>query len=182
MLRDREGVLESVASSRCAGVPMSAAQDLDCDVLVTRVFDAPRSLVFKTWTDPEHLPRWWCPPGFTNTACQIDLRVGGRFCLDFTAPDGERYASEGIYEEIVAPERIVYRGVGDPANPCGCGLPPEGLVTIRFAEEGARQTRLSLHARFVSAAMREAAMGFGFDTIWAQVFEGLAVYIEGIES
>ncbi len=74
---------------------------------ITRIFDAPRELVWKAWTNPEYVKQWWGPQGFTSPACKIDLRVGGEYLCCMKAPDGSEYWTGGEYVEIVAPERIV---------------------------------------------------------------------------
>lgn len=77
------------------------------DIVITRIFDAPRELVWRAWTDPEHLKRWWGPKGFTAPVCQIDLRVGGKFLGCMRSPDGHEFWSTGTYREIVPFEKIV---------------------------------------------------------------------------
>ncbi|GAB2879191.1 SRPBCC domain-containing protein [Uliginosibacterium flavum] len=154
-----------------------AVSDNPCEVLITRVFDAPRELVFRTWTEPAHVARWWLPPGFTATECEIDLRVGGRFFLSMRSPEGDDYPCEGIYEEITPPARLIYRGIDDDRHACGSGLPPRGRVTVSFVEQGS-QTRLSLHARFASARAREEAMAMGFDSSWQGALSGFAAYLQ----
>ena len=73
------------------------------NLLITRTFDSPRELVWKAWTDPERVKRWWGPKGFTAPFCKIDLRVGG-VCLNcMRSPDGKDYWSTGVYREIVKP-------------------------------------------------------------------------------
>ena len=80
---------------------------MDNEIVITRVFDAPRSDVFKAWTDPERMEQWWGPNGFTMPYCKIDLRPGGimHFCM--RAPDGQDIWCRGVYREVAEPERIV---------------------------------------------------------------------------
>jgi uncharacterized protein YndB with AHSA1/START domain len=160
--------------------PVQTSADDLCDVIIARVFDAPRELVFRLWTEPAHVARWWLPPGFSVTACEIDLRVGGRFYVGMRSPQGEDYPCEGIYEEIVTPERLVYCGMDDERHACGSGLPPRGRVTVRFVEQGA-QTRLSIHAFFSSALARDAAMAMGFDASWHAALGGLLAYLQHLQ-
>ena len=77
------------------------------DLVITRVFDAPRELVWKAWTDPRFVMKWWGPKGFTSPSCKIDFRVGGQYLYCMKAPDGQEYWSGGEYMEINAPEKIV---------------------------------------------------------------------------
>jgi len=77
------------------------------DLVITRVFDARRELVWKAWTDPQLVVQWWGPKGFTSPACKIDFRVGGRYFFCMRSSDGWEGWSGGEYTEIQAPERIV---------------------------------------------------------------------------
>jgi len=74
---------------------------------ITRIFDAPRELVWKAWTDPEIVTKWWGPKGFTSPACKIDFRVGGQYLYCMRSPDGWEGWSGGEYCEIIVPEKIV---------------------------------------------------------------------------
>src|SRR6266404_6301667 len=73
-----------------------------------RVFDAPRALVWKAWTDPQYVMQWWGPKGFTAPFCKIDFRVGGKFLCCMKSPDGQEGWNGGEYHEIVPHEKIVY--------------------------------------------------------------------------
>ena len=77
-------------------------------MVVTRVFDAPRALVWKAWTDPKYVMQWWGPKGFTAPFCEMDFRVGGKFLCCMRAPDGQEGWNAGEYHEIVLHEKIVY--------------------------------------------------------------------------
>ena len=84
----------------------AAAEAAEQRVLViTRIFDAPPHLVFKAWTEPERLVRWWGPRGFTLTSCELDFRPGGRFRFCMRSSEGTDYRSEGVYREIVEPDQ-----------------------------------------------------------------------------
>jgi uncharacterized protein YndB with AHSA1/START domain len=119
------------------------------ELVVTRVFDAPRELVFKAWAEPERLVRWWGPKGYTTPSCTIDFRPGGawRFCM--RSPEGVDLWCRGVYLEIVEPERIVCTDLfvdeqGNPVGPAYYGLSPDGpsetLITVTFTEHDARTT------------------------------------------
>jgi len=123
------------------------------EIIIEREFDAPRELVWKAWTDPELVKRWWGPKGFTVPFCKIDLRVGGQFLYCMRSPEGKDYWSTGVYREIVPLERIVStdsfadeRGNVVPATHYGMSadFPLEMLVTVTF-EEHEGKTRLTLH-------------------------------------
>lgn len=118
------------------------------ELRVTRIFHAPRELVFKAWTDPEHLPKWWGPMGFTTTVQEIDVRIGGVWRYVMHGPDGVDYNNKIVYHEIVSPERLVYaHGGGDEDE--------QFHVTVTFAEQANSMTELTMTSRFKSAAYLE---------------------------
>src|SRR5947209_11418295 len=78
------------------------------DLVITRVFDAPRELVFKMWVDERHLAQWWSPHGFTNPVCKLDARPGGAIRVDMRGPDGATHPMTGEFREIVEPERLIF--------------------------------------------------------------------------
>jgi uncharacterized protein YndB with AHSA1/START domain len=122
---------------------------MDREILLTRVFDAPRELVFKVWTDPEHVGRWWGPRGFTNTIHEMDVRPGGVWRFTMHGPDGVDYLNKIVFIEVVRPERLVYdHGGGEE------GDSERFHATITFAEEGGK-TRVTMRTLFASAAERE---------------------------
>jgi uncharacterized protein YndB with AHSA1/START domain len=111
------------------------------DLVITRVFDAPRSLVFQAWTEPDRVARWWGPQGFTTVSCNMDVRPGGTFRVCVRSPEGTEYWKQGVYREVVEPERLVFTFAWeDPEGKPG----HETVVTVTFAERGTR-TELTLH-------------------------------------
>src|SRR5580704_17141265 len=100
------------------------------EVIITRIFDAPRSLVFKAWTDPKHIQRWWGPKGFTNPVCELDVRVGGAWRIVMRGPNGVDYPGSGVYREIVEPERLVFTNIAEDQE--GNKL-LDGFTTVTFA-------------------------------------------------
>ena len=111
------------------------------EVVITRVFDAPRALVFKVWTQPEHLSRWWGPHGFTVLKCEMDFRVGGGWYIRMRSAEGRDDRQRGVIREIVAPQRFVFTyAFEDERGQRG----HETLVTVTFADEGGK-TRLTVH-------------------------------------
>jgi uncharacterized protein YndB with AHSA1/START domain len=131
----------------------AAAKTAERELVITRVFDAPPGLVFKAWTEPERLVRWWGPQGFTTPSCKMNVRPGGAFRLQMRAPDGTDHWLQGVYREIVEPERLVITWAWLDAE----GKPGhETLVTVSFAEHGGK-TKLTLHqAVFESVTARDA--------------------------
>jgi uncharacterized protein YndB with AHSA1/START domain len=135
-------------------------------VLITRVFDAPRESVWKAWTECERLMRWWGPKGFTTPLCKIDLRPGGVFHNCMRSPEGRDYCGKGVYREIVEPERIVFTDFfvdeeGNPVPATYYGMSPdwplETLVTVTFAEHEGK-TKLTLQHALGSVPASERDM------------------------
>lgn len=122
------------------------------ELIITRIFDAPRDKVWKAWTDPEHFKKWWGPKTFTAPVIKIDLRVGGVYHWCMRSPDGQEFWSTGTYREIVPIERIVYtdsfadaEGNKVPASHYGMSgdWPLELPVTVTFEEQEGK-TKLTL--------------------------------------
>lgn len=156
---------------------MSAPVNLDIDVaenqvVYTRVFAAPRDLVFEAWTRPEHVRRWWGPRGYTMTVCEIDLRSGGAYRFVHRGPDGNEYPFKGVYREIVPSERLVYTQIFDVP-----GLSDhELLVTVNFDERDG-QTLLTGRLLFESVEDRVAAMDTGMAQGMAETLDRLEEHL-----
>jgi len=131
---------------------LSIAAAGERDVLITRRFDAPRRLVYDAHTKPELLRRWLCPPGWRLAVCEIDLRVGGSYRYVWQSDDGTSMGSGGVYQEIVAPEKIVASEKFDDA-----WYPGEAVTTHTFEERGG-WTLLSLRIRYESEAARDGVI------------------------
>jgi uncharacterized protein YndB with AHSA1/START domain len=156
---------------------MSTANSIDLDkdprsIVGTRVFDAPRDLVFSAWTDAKHLAQWWGPNGFTTTTSAFDFRPGGVWRFVMHGPDGRDYQNRITFEEIVRPERIVYRhGGGDDVEPV------QFRQTVIFEDLGGK-TRLVWRSDFPSAAERDRVIkDFGADKGLAQTMARLAEFV-----
>ncbi|HEX5851350.1 MAG TPA: SRPBCC domain-containing protein [Rubrobacter sp.] len=153
------------------------------ELVVTRDFDAPRELVFRAWTEPERVRRWWGPEGFTMPYCDIDLRPGGTFLRCMRAPGGLDFWVTGVFREIVAPELLVFTDSfadkeGNVVPPtrygAGSGMPLERLVTVTF-EELAGSTRVTVrHAGLPSGEDRDLVRHG-----WAGGLESLSGYLSG---
>lgn len=114
-------------------------------LVMTRVFDAPRQLVFKCWTEPEHLARWWGCAGSTVTTFKEDFRPGGAFRVVMRLSDGSDHRVCGVFREIAAPERLAFTWAWeDPEGRLG----HETLVTVTFAERGGKTEITLRHAVF----------------------------------
>ena len=118
-------------------------------IVTTRVFDAPRELVFDVFTDAKHLTQWWGPNGFTITIRSIDVRPGGVWRFVMHGPDGTDYENRITYDEIARPERLVYRhGGGDDVEPV------QFHTTVTFEDLGGK-TRVTMRGVFPTAAERD---------------------------
>jgi uncharacterized protein YndB with AHSA1/START domain len=142
------------------------------ELVTTRVFDAPRELVWTAWTDPKHLAQWWGPNGFTTTTSAYEFREGGVWRFVMHGPDGRDYQNRITFDEIAKPERIVYRhGGGDDVEPV------QFQTTVTF-EELDRKTRLTMRALFPSADERNRVIKeYGADKGAVQTLARLADYL-----
>ena len=145
-------------------------------IIATRVFDAPRELVFAVWSDPAHLAQWWGPNGFTTTTSTFDMRAGGVWRFVMHGPDGRNFQNRITYEEVVSPKRIVYRhGGGKDVEP----VQFKTIVTFEDIASGARRkTRIVVRMDFPSPAERERVIReYGADQGLVQTLERLAEYV-----
>jgi uncharacterized protein YndB with AHSA1/START domain len=150
----------------------TSSVDLDrdpCSIVGTREFDAPRPLVFSAWTDPKHLAQWWGPHGFTTTTYSFDFRTGGVWRFVMHGPDGRDYQNRITFEEIMPPERIVYRHGG------GDDVEPVRFRQIVIFEDLGRRTRITWRGEFPSAAERDRVIKeYGADKGLAETLARLA--------
>jgi len=150
--------------------------DLERDprsIIGIRVFDAPRDLVFSAFTDPKHLAYWWGPNGFRTTTIAFDFRPGGIWRFVMHGPDGRDYQNRVTYDEIVPPQRLVYRhDGGDDVEPV------QFTQTLTFEDIGKGKTRLTWHGRFPSAEERARVIKeYGADKGLVQTMARLADYL-----
>jgi uncharacterized protein YndB with AHSA1/START domain len=134
------------------------------ELTITRIFDAPRALVFEAWSEPKHLMRWFAPNNFTVPVCEMDFRAGGkfRFCM---RGFGKDHWMNGVFREIVKPERIVWTGMLDNDT-------NQVITTATFADH-AGKTKLTVHQTFSieTDSTRGARQG------WTETLEHLAEYL-----
>lgn len=147
--------------------PPQASKKLD--LVITRVFDTPRALVWKAWTDPKQLARWWGPKGFTNPVCKVDVRPGGAIRIDMRGPDGTVYPMTGVYREVIEPERLVFTAsaLDEKGKPLF-----EVLNSATFIEEGGK-TMLTLEARVLTKTAGADQYLQGMEAGWTQSLERL---------
>ena len=156
------------------------APDEEPVILITRVLDAPRTLVWRCYTEPKHMVHFWGPHGSTTPVCDIDLRPGGIWRTVMRFGTGNEYGYTSVYLEIAPPERIVYRDV--PDDWAGIGeLPPWQIhSTLAFSDEG-DTTGLSVTVRFRGLAERDDAVKRGFAGMVIQGNERLADYLKTLD-
>jgi len=139
------------------------------ELVITRIFDAPRHLVFQAWTEPDRVARWWGPQGFVTTYWDMDIRPGGTFRVCMRSPTGAEHWKQGVYREIVEPERLVFSFAWEDAD----GKPGhETLVTVTFAERGGKTELTLRQAVFATVAARDDHY-----TGWASYLERFAKYL-----
>jgi uncharacterized protein YndB with AHSA1/START domain len=146
-----------------------AAEPSELTLVVGRVFDAPRRLVFRAWTRPEHLVRWWGPRGFTLPSCTVDLRPGGAFHCLMRSPEGTDHRLRCTYREIVEPERLVFTFAWEDD---GGRLGPETLVTVTFADQGGKTMLTLRQAIFETVTARNE-----HDEGWSGSLDRLVEYL-----
>ncbi|HZD54929.1 MAG TPA: SRPBCC domain-containing protein [Candidatus Aquicultoraceae bacterium] len=131
----------------------AARQPEEQALVITRVFDAPRETVFRAWTEPERMKRWWGPKNFTTPVIRIDPRPGGAYLYCMRSPEGKDYWGKGTYLEVEEPERIVCTDSfadenGNPVSPQDYGMSPdwpeEAVIAVTFDRSGGR-TRFTLN-------------------------------------
>ena len=138
-------------------------------VTLTRVFDAPRVLVWKAWTDSKMMARWFGPRSFTNPVCELDVRVGGSLRIVMRGPDGNDYPMKGVFREVIAPERLVFTNIAVDKD--GKHL-LEGETTVTFAESN-NKTTLTLRTHAVGLVPIAPQMLAGMEAGWTQSIDKL---------
>ena len=146
----------------------------DREIVMTRVFDAPRSMVFDAFSKPELLKRWFGPRGWSLVVCDVDLRVGGGFRFVMRGPDGKEMGMRGVYREIVAPERSVHMESFDD-------YPGESQVTAVFIEQGGKTT-LTATVLYPSKEVRDIVIKSGMEHGAAESYDKLAELLASPEA
>jgi len=155
-------------------------------MVITRVFDAPRELVWKAWTDPKYVMQWWGPKGFSCPTCKMDFRVGGKFLLSMRTPDGWEGWNGGEYYEIVPYEKIVSSmyfsdSKGNKVDAAEYGIELESIDdahnVILFEDIGNGQTKLT----FIGNETMQNAIETGQLEGWAEQLDKLAAVVAGLE-
>lgn len=137
----------------------------DLELSITRVFDAPREMVFEAWTNPDHLKKWFAPAGFEIPSLDADVKPSGKWHSSLRKPDGTVLKMGGAYREIVPPEKLVLSHAWDPETG---GTGHETVITVTFDDVGGK-TKMHFHqAFFLDNESRDAHQGG-----WNQFFDQL---------
>jgi uncharacterized protein YndB with AHSA1/START domain len=145
----------------------------DREIEMTRLFDAPRELVFEAFTNPEHVPHWFGPRGWSVPVCEIDLRPGGAWRYVLRGPNDEEMGMSGVYQEIAPPERVITTESFDD-------YPGESLNTLALTEEGGK-TRYTVTVLYPNKETRDAVLATGMSEGAAETLERLAEHLETLE-
>jgi len=143
----------------------------DREIVMTRVFDAPRDLVFEAHSSCEHLSHWWGPRKYEVTSCEVDFRPGGRWRIVHRGPDGDEIAFFGEYREIVRPERFVWTFGFE-------GMPGEPGPETYVFEEHDGKTTLTASAVFNTVEERDGVLESGMESGAAETYDRLDEYLE----
>jgi uncharacterized protein YndB with AHSA1/START domain len=164
----------------------ASKSDTAADFVISRVFDAPRDLVWKAFTDPERMRHWWGPKGFKVIASTMDLRPGGTYHYGLKAPDGSIMWGKFVYRDIVAPERVVLvssfsdEAGGTTRHPGHLSWPLEMLSVFTFEDLGG-QTRFTVRwAPYNATADERKTFDDGRDSMqqgWGGTLDQLADYL-----
>ncbi|HET9954328.1 MAG TPA: SRPBCC family protein [Polyangiaceae bacterium] len=145
---------------------------LDREIVLSRVFDAPRELVFRAWTEQEHFAKWFGPRGFTTTIREADMRVGGLLRFDMQAPDGKLYDNRIEFLEIKRPELLVYDHGSDKDDDAD-----RFRVTITFDEQSDKKTVMTMRSLQPTKEQRAIKIGFGAVELGYQTLDKLAEHL-----
>jgi uncharacterized protein YndB with AHSA1/START domain len=154
------------------------------EITITRLFDAPRDLVFEAWTDPKHLAAWFGPSAFTNPVCEADARPGGKFRIVMRANDdvaamiGRDHPCGGEYIEVIKPSRLVFTNNALDADG---NIILEGFTTVTF-EDIDGKTRMTLQTRAFGQGEHVPAMLGGMHQGWSESFGKLETLLRGSRS
>jgi len=142
-------------------------------VTLTRIFDAPRALVWKAWTDPKMMAQWFGPRGFTNPVCELDVRVGGSLRIVMRGPDGNDYPMKGVFRQVVPLERLVFSNIATDKD--GNHL-LEGETTVIFAENDGK-TAFTLTTYATGLVPIASEMLAGMEAGWTQSIDRLEEFV-----
>jgi uncharacterized protein YndB with AHSA1/START domain len=152
----------------------------DVEFVLSRTFNAPRTLVWDAWSKPEHLKQWWGPEGWELPVCEIDFREGGTWVYCMKGPDGMESWGKAYYQELKRPERIVYRDTFIDADRQPLEGMPEMTITVEFAEADGKTT-LTSRALFPSAEALKATVEMGMEEGMKQTWDRLEALLASMQ-
>ena len=165
-----------MASERIGSSSPLDSWELDREIVLSRVIAAPRELVFKVWTDPQHLPMWFGPEGFKVETHEIDIRVGGRWRFVFVGPDGTRYDNRMVFLRIEPPNLLEMDHGTDTDDD-----PNRFRVIVTFDEQSNGKTVVTLRQLHPTKARRVWAIGFGAVEFGYQTLDKLARHVDALK-
>ncbi|MBV9896299.1 MAG: SRPBCC family protein [Chloroflexi bacterium] len=148
----------------------------DLEVVMTRVFDAPRELVYQVCTEAQHMAEWWGPAKLSLPVCEMDVRPGGTYRFVQRDDDGTEYPFRGEFREVVAPSRLVMTQIFEPY------ADHEMLVTLTFEDLGNGRTRLTDHMRFDTVESRDATLAAGMESGARESYDRMAALLARLSS
>jgi uncharacterized protein YndB with AHSA1/START domain len=146
-------------------------------IVMTRIYDAPRTLVWQVTTQPQHVRQWWGGPGVSSPVCEMDVRPGGRWQHVMRFADGHELPLDFVFLEVEPPSRLVWQHADHGTRKAG---PPTCVMSVTLEDLG-RRTRWTLVSRFDSLADRAAAIGMGFSRPIEASNESLTEYLRSLE-
>lgn len=161
--------------------PSDLGDRADYTLVITRVFNAPRDLVWQVWTDPAHIAQWWGPRGFTTRVDEMDLRPGGQSRYVMVGPDGTEYPAKGVFKEVMPLERIVSTDEFDEGYEAlaDVDLPQDMVMTTRFEDLG-HQTKLTLEILHPTLEDQRKHEAMGVVAGWHSSLDCMAEHLESL--
>ena len=151
------------------------------DLVLERVVDVPRELVWMAWTDPEHLKKWFTPVPWRTVECEIDLRPGGMFHTVMRSPEGEDFPNTGCYLEVIENEKLVWTDALEPgyrpANREAGVLTLTAIITLEPHGKGTKYTALAMHK---DEQARKQHEDMGFHSGWGKALDQLVASVKGM--
>ncbi|HEY2457420.1 MAG TPA: SRPBCC domain-containing protein [Candidatus Acidoferrum sp.] len=144
------------------------------ELFLTRTFDASPDVVFKAWTDPAHIARWWGPKGYTNPVCEVDAQPGGAIRIHMRAPDGTVYPMTGVFESIVEPTQIVFT-TAVPDQEGNSLFEIRNTISLAPTDDG--KTLLTVQASVIKSTPQAAPYLAGMEMGWVQMLDRLADFL-----
>ena len=158
--------------------------DPKLDLVLERVVDVPRELVWAAWTTPEHIKKWFTPAPWKTVDCKIDLRPGGLFYTVMQSPEGKDYPNAGCYLEVIPNERLVFTSVleaGYRPSTVATGpdaIPFTGVITLEPHGKGTKYTAMAIHG---AESVRNAHDRMGFHDGWGKALDQLVALVKTLQ-